>query len=334
MIIKPRTVRDAASENRTQFIWGTIGVIVTVIALAIAAVVYFVPFGQQSYTADFRSTGGARSGDEVRVAGIKVGKVESVKLAGDHVEIKFGVKNDVPVGDMSTVEIKMLTPIGGHYISLAPAGDTALGDRHIPPEHTETPYELGDLLEKATPVLQNIDGTTLRETIAEVNKAIQGQPEAVRSILGNVNDLTGVIAKRSDQLEKALAVSDEYVGAIANDQVVLADFVTQLGILAVKLGQKKGEVIATFNMLSRVFRVLHRPLMAYGDSIEPSVTQAEELFNKVLADQGNIDTVINGIKDFIVKISTMLGVEGLTIDQSASVVTDTSICIPSPGKAC
>ncbi len=308
--------------------------IVTVIGLAIAAVVYFVPFGQQSYTADFRSTGGARSGDEVRVAGIKVGQVESVKLAGDHVEIKFGVKNDVPVGDMSTVEIKMLTPIGGHYISLAPAGDKALGDRHIPSERTETPYELGDLLEKATPVLQNIDGTTLRETIAEVNKAIQGQPEAVRNILGNVNDLTGVIATRSDQLEKALAVSDEYVGAIANDQVVLVDFVQQLGILAVKLGQKKGEVIAAFNMLKRVFRVLHRPLMAYGDSIEPSVTQVEELFNKVLADQGNIDTVINGIKDFIAKISTMLGVDGLTIDQSASVVTDTSICIPSPGKAC
>ncbi|MFI9404725.1 MlaD family protein [Nocardia sp. NPDC052316] len=329
-----KQLRAEKSESWSQMRWGIAGVLVSVLGLLAAAVLYVVPFGEQSYTADFRNSGGARTGDEVRIAGIKVGQVRSVELVGDHVEVRFGVDREVRVGDASSVAVKMLTPIGGHYLSLAPQGERALGGKHIPPERTTTPFELTDIIDVATPVLSQVDGTTLRSTIAEVNAALAGQPDAVRSIIGNFNDLTGVLAERSTQLDSAVRVSDEYIGAIATDRAVLADFVRELGGVAVVLGQRRGEVVQVFELLKRFFAVLHRPVMAYGDSIEPSVAEFEQLFNKLVQDPGRLDTVIAGIKDFIGKISAMLGVDGVTIDQSASVIRGPALCIPFEGRAC
>ncbi|MFX0580946.1 MCE family protein [Nocardia nepalensis] len=321
-------------QSRRQLRWGIAGVVVSVVALLAAGVVYAVPFGEDAYIADFRSSGGARSGDEVRIAGIKVGQVRSVRLAGDHVEVRFGVDRGVRVGDKSAVQLKMLTPIGGHYLSLSPAGTEPLGDKHIPPERTLTPFELTDVLETATPAVRDVDGATLRATIAQVNRALAGQPDAIRAIVGNFTELSDVLANRSGQLDAALAVSDEYIGAITNDREVLADFVRQLGVVAVVLGQRKVEVVRVFNLLKRLFLVVHRPVMAYGDSLEPSVTQLEELFNKLVQDPARIDTVVTGIKDFMTKISAMLGVDGVTVDQSASVLQGPQLCIPFEGKAC
>ncbi|RDI67945.1 MCE family protein [Nocardia pseudobrasiliensis] len=314
--------------------WGIAGVVITVLGLAAAAVIYAVPFGEHTYTADFRISGDARPGDEVRVAGIEVGQVRSVRLARDHVEIRFGVDRSVRVGDQTTAEVKLLTPIGGHYLSLQPRGGKPLGGKHIPPEHTTTPFELNDIVDATTPKLADIDGATLRATVAEVRSALDGQPAAIRNLLDNVGELSGVLADRSRQLNQALRVSDEYVGAIAADRAVLADFVRQLGVVAVTLGQRKADMVRTFNLLRRLFDVLHRPLLAYGDSIEPAVTEFEQIVRKVFADPARIDTVVTGIREFVDKISQMLGPGGATVAAPTAPGGGPVICIPYQGKVC
>ncbi|MFE3195542.1 MlaD family protein [Nocardia sp. NPDC059240] len=325
-----RDIVAGRGDQNTQLRWGMAGVVVCVIALAVAGALYVIPFGQRTYVADFKISGGARSGDEVRVAGINVGKIRSVDLVGDHVEVAFTVNQDVHVGDRSAVEVKMLTPIGGHYLALAPAGDKNLGTGHIPPDRTATPFELSDILDKGTPIFGKVDASTMRDTIGQLNTALQGQPDALRSVIGNANDLTGMLAQRTDQLNTALDVSDEYIAAIAGDKTVLADFVKQLGGVADRLGNRRNDIVGLFNLVKRLLVVLDRPIMAYGDSIEPSVTQAEQLFSKLVDDPNRIDTVINGLRDVITKLNGLLGNQ-VKVDAPAAGV---QLCIPYEGKAC
>ncbi|WP_369637595.1 MlaD family protein [Nocardia sp. JMUB6875] len=325
-----RDVLTGRGDQNTQLRWGMAGVVVCVIALTIAGALYVIPFGQRTYVADFKISGGARSGDEVRVAGINVGKIRSVDLVGDHVEVAFTVNHDVRVGDRSAVEVKMLTPIGGHYLALAPAGDKTLGSKHIPPERTATPFELSDILDKGTPIFGKVDASTMRDTIGQLNTALAGQPDALRGVIGNANELTGLLAQRTDQLNTALNVSDEYVAAIADDKALLADFVRQLGQVADQLGNRKDDIVSMFNLLKRLLVILHRPIMAYGDSIEPSVTQFEQLFSKLVANPDQVDTVINGLRDVIDKLNGLLGNQ-VKVNQP---VAGVQICIPYEGKAC
>ncbi|MCU1645497.1 MAG: hypothetical protein JWN03_5772 [Nocardia sp.] len=325
-----REVLTGRGDQPTQLRWGIAGVSVCVVLLLAAGLLYVVPFGQRTYIADFKISGGARSGDEVRVAGINVGKIRSVDLVGDHVEVSFNVKSDVHVGDRAAVEVKMLTPIGGHYLALAPTGDKDLGRKHIPPDRTGTPFELSDILDKGTPIFSKVDATTMRSTLGQLDKALAGQPDALRSLVGNANELTGVLADRTQQLNTTLQISDEYIGAIADDKALLADFVRQLGGVADSLGNRKEDIVSMFNLVKRLLVVLHRPIMAYGDSIEPSVTQFEQLFSKIMEDPNRIDIVVNGMRDVIAKLNGMLGTQ-VKADQPADGV---QVCIPYEGKAC
>lgn len=330
-----RGVRDEESENKTHFFWGAVGVAVTVVLLLGAGALYSMPFGETTYTANFRSAGGVAPGDEIRVAGIAVGSVRSVELAGDHVAVEFGVRRDVFVGDASTLAVKLLTPIGGHYVTLDPVGDQPLDSGEIPAERTQTPFELSDAIETATPLVRDIDGSTLRQTVAEVDQALSTQPESTRAIVDNLSSLTDVIAQRSDQLERGLVVSDEYVGALSDDRVMLTELVRQLGTLTEGFGNKRADVVSAFDLLHRLFLLFHRPVMAFEEGLEPSIVQLEEITQKLFARLGDYDSAVTTMKESSDALAGLLaGGNGPVIDQSESTVTGVGVCVPAPGKSC
>ncbi|MFI8568428.1 MlaD family protein [Rhodococcus sp. NPDC078407] len=330
-------VRDEQSENRRHLLWGVVGVGVTGALLLTAGAVYAVPLGKKTYTAHFGTSGGLASGDEIRVAGIGVGSVRTVALAGDHVDVTFGIDRDVFVGDTSSVSVQLLTPIGGHYVKLDPTGDRPLDDAPIPKERTKTPFDLSATLEQATPLIRDVDGATLRATVAEVDKALTVQPESTRRVVDNLTQLTDLIAQRSEQLERGLAVSDEYTAALSSDELMLDELVRQLGTLTKGFGDKRTSVVSAFDLLKRLFELFHRPLIAYADGVEPSVVQLEEIVQKAFAQFGNFDSALTQIKTASDQISTLVAngnQDGPVIDQSQSVVRGATVCVPLPGKAC
>ena len=83
-------------------------------------------------------------GNEVRVAGVKVGKVTKVKLNGDKVRVTFKVK-DAWVGDRTTAMIRIKTLLGQKFVALDPQGTQPLspGDP-IPKERTLAPYDVNE----------------------------------------------------------------------------------------------------------------------------------------------------------------------------------------------
>lgn len=330
-------VRDEQSENRKHLIWGVLGTLVAAVLLLGAGAVYAVPFGERTYLAHFGSSGGLAAGDEIRIAGIAVGTVRTVALAGDHVDVTFGVDRDVFVGDTSSLSVQLLTPIGGHYVKLESTGNEPLGDNPVPTERTKTPFDLSKTLEQVTPLVRDIDGSTLRATIAEVDEALTVQPESTRRVVDNLTQLTDVIAQRSDQLERGLAVSDEYTAALSSDQLMLDELVRQLGTLTKGFGDKRTDVVSAFDLLKRLFELFHRPLIAYEEGVEPSVVQLEEIVQKVFAQFGDFDAALTQVKTASDQIGALVahgGADGPVVDQSQSVITAAGVCIPLPGKAC
>lgn len=96
----------------SQTVWGIVGVLALVVAVVAAVVVYSLPIGHRTYTAAFETTGGAHAGDDVRIAGISVGSVTSMKLDGDHVQVAFEVDENVELGDATSLGVRLLTPVG------------------------------------------------------------------------------------------------------------------------------------------------------------------------------------------------------------------------------
>ena len=96
-----------------------------------------LPFWPQgkNYEAYFTDAGGITPGNDVNVSGIKVGKVNSVELAGDSALVKFTADRKVRVGDQSLVAIKTDTVLGQKSLSVTPKGSgstTMIPLGHLP----------------------------------------------------------------------------------------------------------------------------------------------------------------------------------------------------------
>ncbi|WP_405166487.1 MlaD family protein [Nocardia sp. NBC_01499] len=122
--------------------WGFAGLLGVVVVAAAFGLVYVADGDAATYTAQLSDAGATRVGDEVRVAGMTVGTVKSLSLLADRVEMTLTVDNDVFVGAQSTIDIRMLTIVGGHYVALHPAGTRPLGSAKIPSDHVTLPYNL------------------------------------------------------------------------------------------------------------------------------------------------------------------------------------------------
>src|SRR5215468_3988116 len=98
--------------------------------------------GGTDYTAYFAEAAGLQPGNEVRIAGVSVGQVTGVSLAGAKVAVTFKVKN-AWVGDRSTAAIEIKTVLGDKYLALDPLGKAPQDPAQpIPLSRTTTPYDV------------------------------------------------------------------------------------------------------------------------------------------------------------------------------------------------
>src|ERR1700737_5357517 len=96
--LKPRNIKPLAERNRVTV--GVVGILI-VVALVIAVFSYDkIPFinGKSDYSAYFTEAGGIKSGSDVRVSGLSVGRVSSVKLGGTKGKVSFTAATPAPSG--------------------------------------------------------------------------------------------------------------------------------------------------------------------------------------------------------------------------------------------
>ena len=106
--------------------------------------------GGQGYqvTADFPSVGGLKPGSTVEIAGVEIGRVESISLAEYQARVHMWIHRDVKLQEDSIASIKTKGLIGEKYVRINPGGS----DRLIPPNgrirEVEPPVDFEELLSK------------------------------------------------------------------------------------------------------------------------------------------------------------------------------------------
>src|SRR5271163_1094054 len=219
--IKRREIKPLADRNRVTV--GVVGMSI-IVALVVAVFSYEkIPFltGKSGYSAYFTEAGGIKPDSDVRVSGLSVGRVSSVKLDGTKVLVKFTVDDDVALGNRTEASIKTETVLGTKMLEITPRGDGKL-EGPIPVERTRAPYDLPDALGDLTSTISALDTaklssalTTLANTfkdtppdlkaalegVAQFSSTLDNRDAKLRSLLTNANKVVGVLGKRSDQID-------------------------------------------------------------------------------------------------------------------------------------
>lgn len=205
---------------------GTIGLILLFLGIMFSEQLPLVGAGK-TYQAEFAESAGLAKGNEVRIAGVKVGKVTAVELDGTKVLISFTV-NDQWMGDDTTASIELKTLLGQKYLSVDPQGDKKLdaGDV-IPLEHTTVPFDVTEAFEGLSSRLNEIDVPQLEQSFEALTESFDGTPRNVRTLLDGLSGLARTIADRDDEFGELMrntrAVTENVAGMDGQIESILTN---------------------------------------------------------------------------------------------------------------
>ncbi|ADG98503.1 Mammalian cell entry related domain protein [Segniliparus rotundus DSM 44985] len=310
-------VRSEESERRFQLVLGVIAAFVVTVILAGTAIVYFFPYGEKRYQVRQYVSGGLKSGDSVRMAGVEIGQVRSVALEGDHVLVKFDINNDIRVGDQSSTEVKLLTPIGGHYLDLKLKGKEPLGDKTIPVERSHSPFdefgddkpqdplserkpwEVLDVVDKATGTIQQINVGNLHKVLDIVTKALDSQPDVIRVTIDAFAKVIDLLISREEQLRQAVSVVHEYLKEFGMEKDMLRQTLHNFAKTGVVFSKMQDEFPEMLDLFSYFIKFLARPVFALENRVTNPIADIEDLLENLLRHPENPMDTINQIIDSI-----------------------------------
>jgi phospholipid/cholesterol/gamma-HCH transport system substrate-binding protein len=127
------------------------------VILGIVALAYLsIQLGQVSFlgargyavTVDFPSVGGLKAGSAVEIAGVEIGRVESIGLADYQARVTLRVHSGIKLQEDVIASIKTKGLIGEKYIRISPGGSEKIIQPNGRIREVEAPVDFEELLSK------------------------------------------------------------------------------------------------------------------------------------------------------------------------------------------
>ncbi len=245
--------RDRSS--RAIGIWG---VLACVVLLAVSLNYDRIPYvnGKKNAVVYVVDAAGLNKGDEVQVAGMKVGDVRDISLDGDRVRVNFRLNTNVGLGADTSAQIKTDSILGRRALAVFSDGRGELPDSTIPVDRTSVPYSLTSALDELSTTVEAMDTdkvdealTTLAATmekaspevkgavdgITRLSRSLNSRDEALRNLLDKAAGTTDVLGKRSDQLNQLMVDGNTLFTELDLRRRAISELVSNIDSLAREL---------------------------------------------------------------------------------------------------
>jgi phospholipid/cholesterol/gamma-HCH transport system substrate-binding protein len=263
----------------------------------------------------FTEAAGLRGGDDVKVAGVKVGRVTAIRADRRQglVEVEWVVNHGVQIKDGAEADIALQTLLGSKYIRIRDANkgehvmESLSSDKRLIPyqecgsdglcvKRTTTPQDIFNITREATNRIEATNNDRLNQLILQLGGVTAGKRATVTDLIKGIGDVSTAITQRdgelatlldrADTLSSNLAAKDHSLVQLIDSSKLLLDFlVRRRQELSVALGQGSAAV----QQLSRVIEVnkaqLDTILTDLGPTLATVDTNLPDL-NKALAIAG------------------------------------------------
>jgi phospholipid/cholesterol/gamma-HCH transport system substrate-binding protein len=311
--------------------WGVTAIVFAVIVGLVLSYIYVNPPGKGQLVSFYTDDANAvRTGDEVRMAGIKVGTVSSLKLEPNQVLVTAKIDDTAFVGDQSQVDVRMLTIVGGYYVNIASMGSAKLGNQVIPVSRVTMPYSLIQTLVDTTKITQNVNTKPINESLNQISTGLTGTNiEVVAATINAGNALMSTIDRQRGQVTNILNLTDEYIRSLSGYRDRLASLVRKLSLLTQTLVIYDKGFSQTLQGLGDVLLAL-KPL---GDFYDGHRLEFIERVRDFLY-RGRLFVERNGLTIRVLKRTQNLFDRVLNAENADPGLLATDLCVPTPGSAC
>jgi phospholipid/cholesterol/gamma-HCH transport system substrate-binding protein len=298
-------------RERNTVVLGVVGLTALGVLLTAAANAENLPLigGGTDYKAAFTEAAGLAEGNEVRVAGVKVGKVTGIELEGNRVRVDFRVAaENVRLGEQTAASIRIKTVLGQKYLSLEPAGSGRMREGgEIPLSRTASPFDLQDALGGLADTVDKIDTRQLATAFSTIADTFRDSPAEVSASLQGLSRLSTTITSRDAQLSALLGRTRTVTAVLAARDTEFQRLVADGNLLLAEISRRR-EAIHT--LLVSTTQLSEQLIGLVGDNraqLEPALTQLRAVVAILEANQEQIDQAVSRMARFIRAFTNVTG---------------------------
>jgi phospholipid/cholesterol/gamma-HCH transport system substrate-binding protein len=236
------------------------------------------------YQGLFTQAGGLASGNDVTVAGIKVGTVSGVTLDDGRALVRFTVKGTVWLGNETTAHIRTGSLLGQRVLTLEPAGTSKLSSSDvIPTSRTSSPYSVTEAVGDLTTDIAGTDTQTLNQSLdtlsaaidaigpelgptfdglTRLSRALNSRNQTLGELFKNVRDVSVILSERSAQVNTLILDANELVSVLVDQRQAIVELLSNTSAVAKQLSglvhDNEAKLAPTLDKLNAVTAVLQK----------------------------------------------------------------------------
>ncbi len=285
-------------------------VVGTAIALAIALIAggaflaRQVFFGPNTITAFFPTATAIYPGDEVRVSGVKVGTIESIKPEGTQTKMTLKVDRDVPIPADAKAVIVAQNLVAARYVQLTPAyrngkGPTMKDGAVIPSDRTAVPVEWDEvktqLMRLSTELgpQAGVSGTSVSRFIDSAANAMGGNGDKLRQTLSQLSGVARVFAEGSGNIVDIIKNLQIFVSALRDSKQQIVMFQNRLASLSSVINDSRSSLDAALTNLSTAIGEVQRFVAGSRNETSEQIQKLADLTQILVDNQMALQNVLH-----------------------------------------
>ncbi|WP_026453104.1 MCE family protein [Saccharomonospora iraqiensis] len=232
-------------------------ILVTTVATAVLAlsITNTAVSDRTHYSARFTDATSVAEGDDVRIAGVRVGQVEELEIVDRHLAlVHFSVRKsrDLPADVTATLRYRNM--IGQRYLALErgeePSTETLPPGAEIPMERTTPALDMTELFNGFRPLFEALAPEDVNRLSGEIIQVLQGESGTVESLLEHTGSLTRTIADRDRVIGEVITNLNSVLDTVNNEGDALSNLVTTVRQLVSGLAEDRAVIGESIEGLS------------------------------------------------------------------------------------
>jgi len=286
--------------------WLGVATAAALVALLVAGVAVLVRdafFAPKTITAYFTSAVGIYPGDEVRVAGVRVGKIAAIRPAGAEAKFTLEVDHDVPIPADAKAVVVAQSLIAARYVQLAPVyqnnGPTLADGAVIPAERTAVPVEWDEVKAQLSRLAtelgprSDVSGTSVSRFIDSAANALDGNGDKLRSTLAELSGVGRVLADGGGNLVDVIKNLARFVDALRDSNTQIVQFEDRLATLTSVLDNSRSDLDAALQKLSQAVGEVQQFIAGTRDKTSEQLQRLANVTQNLVDHKTDLENILH-----------------------------------------
>lgn len=284
--------------------------LVTIVATAVLATTIagydFVP--THTYKAVFTDVTSLEKGDDVRVAGVRVGHVEDIRIKDRTLaEVEFTVSRERPLFSGTRAIIRYRDLVGQRYIALENgpgSGGPLRPGSTIPLSRTQPALDLNALLNGFKPLFAALSPKDVNQFALEIISTLQGEGGTVDSLLTRTASLTSTLADRDQLIGSVIDNLNSVLGTLDQRDARLSGLIHQFQRVISGLSGDRKAIGGSLSAISDLSAATAGLLQDGRPALKSDIAELSKVTGTLDANKGTVEGVVKRLPN---KLNALIG---------------------------